>query len=145
MALMIRTSKVLLVLLALSALGAATAYAAATMKIDPKKAEVGEWAYASASGLKSGRYALILVANSRPTENSACLAHLGKRHHTDDGHVYLGGKIPKRLTCYEGIDQKLGTVKTRPGKYHLVVAVPAGPAGFKINKSFVRRKFRVVR
>ena len=145
MALMIRTSKVLLVLLVLSALGAATAFAAATMKIDPKKAEVGEWAFASASGLKSGRYGLILVANARPTETGACLAHLGKRRHTDDGHVYLGGKIPKRLTCYEGINQKLGTVKTLPGKYHLVVAVPVGPAGFKTSKSFVRRKFRVVR
>ncbi|MEA2441695.1 MAG: hypothetical protein QOH76_3119 [Thermoleophilaceae bacterium] len=130
-------------MLVLSALGAATAFGAARMKIDPKHAEVGNWVFASASGLKHGRYGLILVADARPTANGACLAHLGERKRTDDGHVYLGGRIPKRLTCYEGINQKLGTVRTLPGKYHLVVAVPVGPAGFRTNKSFVRRKFRV--
>lgn len=141
---MTRTMKFLIALLALSVVGTGTAFAAADLDISPRKAEVGQWVFASASGLKSGRYGLILVSDSRPTATSACLAHLGERERTRDGHVYLGGKIPKRLTCYEGINQKLGTVRTRPGRYHLVVAVPVGPAGFKANKSFVRRKFRVV-
>ena len=137
--------KLLIALLALSVAGTGTALAAADLDITPRKAEVGQWVFASASGLKSGRYGLILVADSRPTQNGACLAHLGERERTHHGHVYLGGKIPKRLTCYEGINHKLGTVRTLPGRYHLVVAVPVGPAGFKANKSFVQRKFRVVR
>jgi hypothetical protein len=124
--------------------GTGTALAEADLDITPRKAEVGQWVYASASGLKSGRYGLFLVADARPTPHSACLAHLGERERTRKHHVYLGGKIPKRLTCYEGINQKLGTVKTRPGRYHLVVAVPVGPAGFDGAKSFVRKKFKIV-
>jgi hypothetical protein len=139
-----RTRKFLVASLALSVAGTGTAFAAADLDITPRKAEVGQWVFASASGLKSGRYGLILVADARPTADGACLAHLGERERTHKGHVYLGGKIPKRLTCYEGINQKLGTVKTRPGRYHLVVAVPVGPAGFKANKSFVRHKFKIV-
>jgi hypothetical protein len=109
----------------------------------PSKKEVGEKATVVASDLKPGRYSLMLVSDRAPTTRSACVARIDGPERTRHHRVVLDGKIPKRLTCWENNSVKLGKVKVRPGRYHLVVAVKAGPAGFKVNRSFVRHRLRI--
>jgi hypothetical protein len=59
--------------------------------------------------------------------------------------VSFAARIPKHLVCWENNSVKLGTIRTRPGKYHLVVAVPAAPGAYDPRFSFVRHKFTIVR
>jgi hypothetical protein len=143
MPLMRKTPKVLLAVLALIALGTGTALAA-DLDTAPKKADVGDLVFAQAKGVKHGNYALFLVLDRRPTTNGACVRRLGERHESNDGRVGFRARIPKHLVCWENNSVKLGTIRTRPGKYHLVVAVPAGPAGYDPRFSFVRHKLRIV-
>jgi hypothetical protein len=142
---MTRSRKVLLTVPAVVALGTGTALAArADLDISPKKAEVGDAVFARATHLKKGRYALFIVADRRPTLHSACVRRLTKRHRTDEHSVSFRAHVPKHLTCWENNSVRLGTVRTRPGRYHLIVAVPDGPAGYNVRFSFARHKFRVV-
>lgn len=110
----------------------------------PSKASVGDVVTAKASGLKSGRYALTLVSDDQPTQNSFCVKRLTGRHAAVGGKLTLNGTIPARLNCYEGNGAKLGTVKTAPGAYHVIVSVPNGPTGSNGNFSYVRRALRIV-
>ena len=142
---MIKTVKVLIALLVVTALGSATALAAADLDVAPRKGDVGDKVFAAARGVKHGKYALVLVADARPTTNSACVRQIGERHWSNDGNVGFAGRIPKHLVCYQNGTVKLGTIRTTPGKYHLVVAVPAGPGAYDVRFSFVRHKFTVVR
>jgi hypothetical protein len=142
---MLRTGKVLIASLAVTALGSATALAAADLDVAPRKADVGDQVFASAKGVKHGRYALILVADAQPTANGACVRRLSEREWSNDGRVGFVARIPTHLRCWENNSTKLGTVRTVAGKYHLVVAVPVGPAGFDPRFSFVRHKLRIVR
>src|SRR5947208_4800654 len=144
MPLMTKTLKVLIAVLALSGLCAATALAA-DLDIAPKKADVGDVVFAHAKHVKKGRYSLFLVLDRRPTTNGACVRRIGERHRSDEGNVSFSARIPKHLVCWENNSVKLGTIRTRPGRYHLVVAVPAGPAGYDVRFSFVRHKLRIVR
>ncbi len=139
-----KTPKVLLAVLALTALGTGTALAA-DLDTAPRKADVGDVVFAHAKDVKKGRYALFLVLDARPTPNGACVRKLTRRHESEDGNVSFTARIPKHLRCYENNSTKLGTIRTRPGKYHLVVAVPAGPAGYDARFSFVRHKLRIVK
>ena len=126
------------------ALACGTAFAKATLSA-PSKAQVGDQVTAKASGLKKGRYALRLVSDSQPVQGAFCLRQLTKRHATVGGKVTLTGTIPKRLNCYQGNGAKLGTVKTTPGRYHLLVSVPDGPTGSNGKFSFVRRALKIVK
>jgi hypothetical protein len=143
MPLMRQTPKVLLAVLALIALGTGTALAA-DLDTAPRKADVGDVVFAQAKGVKHGNYALILVLDRQPTANGVCLRRLGERHESNDGRVGFRARVPKHLVCWQGNGTKLGTIRTRPGKYHLIVAVPAGPAGYDARFSFVRHKLRIV-
>ena len=144
MTLMRKTPKVLLALLALTALGTGTALAA-DLDTAPRKADVGDLVFAHAKDVKHGRYALFLVLDRRPTTNGACVRRLSERHESNDGSVSFAARIPKHLVCWENNSVKLGTIRTRPGRYHLIVAVPAGPAGYDVRFSFVRHKLTIVR
>jgi hypothetical protein len=139
-----KTLKVLIVVLVLTGLGAATALAA-DLDSSPRKADVGDLVFAHAKHVKKGRYALFLVLDARPTANGACVRKLTRRKESEDGSVSFAARIPKHLRCYENNSVKLGTIRTRPGRYHLVVAVPAGPAGYDARFSFVRHKLRIVK
>ncbi len=144
MPLMRKTPKFLLALLALTALGTGTALAA-DLDSAPRKADVGDLVFAHAKEVKHGRYGLFLVLDARPTTNGACVRRLGERHESENGNVSFAARVPKHLVCWENNSVKLGTIRTRPGKYHLVVAVPAGPAGYDVRFSFVRHKLTIVR
>jgi hypothetical protein len=109
----------------------------------PSKKEVGEKLGVVASDLKPGRYSLILVSDRAPTARSACVRRLDGPERTRHHQVIFDGRIPKTLTCWENNSVKLGKVKVTPGRYHLVVAVLAGPAGFKTDRSFVRQALRI--
>jgi hypothetical protein len=145
MPLMAKTGKVLIASLCATALGSTTALAAADLDVAPRKADVGDQVFASARGVKHGKYALVLVADARPTTRSACVRQIGERHWSNDGRVAFAGRIPKHLVCYENGSVKLGTVRTTPGKYHLVVAVPVAPGAYDVRFSFVRHKLKIVR
>jgi hypothetical protein len=144
MPLMTRTLKVLIAVLALSGLCAATALAA-DLDIAPKKADVGDLVVAHAKHVKKGKYSLFLVYDRRPTTNGACLRRIGERHKSEDGSVSFSGRIPKHIVCWENNSTKLGTIRTPAGRYHLVVAVQSGPAGYDTRFSFVRHKLRIVK
>jgi hypothetical protein len=141
---MTRTLKVFIAVLALMGLGAATAFAA-DLDTAPKRADVGDVVFAHAKDVKKGKYSLFLVADRSPTTNSACVRRIGERHRSEDGNVSFAGRIPKHLVCWENNSTKLGTIRTKPGRYHLVVAVQSGPAGYDGRFSFVRHKLRIVR
>jgi hypothetical protein len=140
---MTKTLKVFIAVVALMGLGTATALAA-DLDTTPKKADVGDAVFAHAKGVKKGHYSLFLVLDRRPTANGACLRRLGERHKSEDGSVSFAARIPKHLRCYENNSVKLGTIRTKPGKYHLVVAVQSGPAGYDPHFSFVSHKLRIV-
>jgi hypothetical protein len=144
MPLMSTTLKVFIAVLALMGLGAATAFAA-DLDTAPKKADVGDLVFAHAKDVKKGRYSFFLVLDRRPTPRGACVRRLGERHKSEDGQVSFAARIPKHLVCWENNSVKLGTIRTRPGKYHLVVAVQSGPAGYDPRFSFLRHKLRIVK
>lgn len=141
---MTRTLKLLIAVAALTGLFAATSLAA-DLDIAPKKADVGDLVAAHATHVKKGKYSLFLVLDKRPTTTGACVRRIGERHKSEDGSVSLGGRIPKHLVCWENNSVKLGTIRTRPGKYHLVVGVQSGPAGYDARFSFVRHKLRILK
>jgi hypothetical protein len=136
--------KILSAALLVVLLACGTAFAKARFS-SPSKASVGDVVQAKASGLKSGRYALTLVSDDQPTQNSFCVKRLTRRHATVGGKLTLNGTIPTRLNCYEGNGAKLGTVKTSPGSYHLIVSVPNGPTGSNGKFSFVRHALKIVK
>ncbi len=144
MPLMTRTVKVLIAVLALTGLSAATALAA-DLDTAPKKADVGDLVFAHAKHVKKGKYSLFLVLDKRPTAHGACVRRIGERHRSDEGNVSFRGRIPKHLVCWENNSVKLGTIRTPTGRYHLVVAVQSGPAGYDTRFSFVRHKLRIVK
>jgi hypothetical protein len=113
----------------------------------PSKAQVGDKVTAKASGLKSGKYTLRIVADDQPQgARSFCAARLaGPKQTTKSGRVKLRGTIPKKLSCYENNSVRLGKVKVTPGSYHLLVAVQFGPTGSEPKHSFVRRALTIKR
>ena len=136
--------------LAPATVGCALVACSATVAAAPalsavRSVRVGDTVTLKASGFEPGRYALVLVADDRPTRRSACVARVAGRKQTTGGRVTLRGEIPRRLTCWENNSVKLGRVKTSPGKYHLVVGVPDGPAGFDGDHSFLRRAITIRR
>ena len=110
----------------------------------PKKARVGDSVTGVGHKVKPGRYVLRLVLDST-LQRTACVARIGKRTTAAKAKVSITGKIPKRLTCWENDSVKTGTLKVKPGKYHLVLGVPDGPSGFGAKGSFARHALKIVR
>jgi hypothetical protein len=124
-----------------AALAAGMAFAAKVSA--PKTARVGDLVTTTASGLKAGRYAVTLTLDHTAGRRTACVSRLGHLQDTTGGRVKITGKIPRKLTCWENDSVRLGKVKTTPGSYHLIVAVPDGPSGFNGKYSFVRRALTI--
>jgi hypothetical protein len=141
----VRPSVAIAVGLPLVGVVTAAAIASGPRLSSPDKSHIGGKVTVKATGLKAGRYGLSLVSDDQPGRHAACVAHLGRRHPAQDGEVRLRGRIPGKLTCYENNSVRLGTVSVTPGAYHLIVAVPDGPAGFNARNSFVRRPLTIGR
>ena len=109
----------------------------------PRKASVGDSVTGVGTKVKPGRYVLRLVLDST-LQRTACVARIGKRTAAAHGRVSITGKVPQRLRCWENDSVKLGTVKVKPGKYHLVLGVPDGPSGFGAKGSFARHALKIV-
>jgi hypothetical protein len=133
-----------LIALTVVALFALSGAALAAALGGPKKASVGDSVTGVGTKLKAGRYVLRLAADDTP-QRTACVARIGKRTKTVKGRVSIAGAVPKRLTCWENDSVKLGTVKVKAGRYHLVLGVPDGPSGFSARKSFARHALKIVR
>jgi hypothetical protein len=125
------------------AVAMAAGMAFAAKQSAPKSASVGDLVTTSANGLKPGRYAVTLTLDHTAGPRTACVSRLGHLQDTVKGRVKITGKIPRRLTCWENDSVRLGRVRTTPGSYHLIVAVPDGPSGFNGKYSFVRRAFKI--
>jgi hypothetical protein len=110
----------------------------------PSSARIGHAVRVSGTNLKSARYSLTVVYDKPPARNARCLADVGRSRHSRAGRVVLRGTIPHRLTCYQGLNVKLGTVAIAPGAYHFVVGEKVGPAGWG-DASFLRRAVRLRR
>ena len=110
----------------------------------PARARIGHRVRVSATNVSSATYALTLVYDVPPARNARCLADVGARRASRNGDVVLTGVIPRRLTCWQGLNIKLGTVRTEPGRYHFVVGKKVGPAGWG-DASFLRRAVRIGR
>ena len=134
-------------LLATLASGAAVALAAPAPTLRaPREVRVGQAVTATARDLVPGHYRLYIAmttsqgAGGRPI---TCLAAVSPRVDVPDGDRTFRGKIPAKLTCYQG--KAIGTVRTTPGAYRFQVASPIGPGMFSARKSFLKRRVSVVR
>src|SRR4051794_26207968 len=110
----------------------------------PPTARIGRRVRVSATGLASASYSLTLVYDKPPAHNARCLADVGAKKHSRGGSVVLSGAIPRTLTCYQGLNVKLGKVPTVAGAYHFVVGEKVGPAGWG-DASFLRKAVHVAR
>ena len=129
-------------LLVLACGGVALAAAAAAKLSTPSKARVGDSVTARGSGLKKARYALTLSLDNTAGPHTACVARIGKQKDSAGGRVTIKGKIPAHLRCWENNSVRLGRIAVKPGRYHLILAHPSGPAGFG-KGSFLRRKLTI--
>ena len=131
--------------LGLSSLGVTVALAAVTIHA-PKSARIGGAAiHVSARGLRRATgYSLTLAADPSPTRLTVCVARLAT-HKKRATTVSFTVSIPRRLHCYENDSVSLGSTPTKPGTYHLVVAVPDGPSGFAGTGSFSRVAIKLTR
>jgi hypothetical protein len=140
------TTSVPIVALSCCVAGSAIAAGAARLSA-PSKAKVGDQITAKGSHLKSGgKYSLRLIFDGQPSEvglKVTCAANLGTRHKPSGGKVTISGKIPQRMSCYQGNGENLGTITVMPGKYHLLLAVPNGPTGSSVKFSFVRKALTI--
>jgi hypothetical protein len=132
----------LLTLLLLLACGS-VAFAAAKLSA-PSSARVGDSVAAHGSGLKQARYALVLSLDDTAGPRVACVARIGKQKTSVNGRVTIRGKVPAHLRCWENNSVKLGRIAVKPGKYHLILGHPDGPAGFG-KGSFLRHKLTIKR
>jgi hypothetical protein len=123
----------------------ALAFAAGGAKLStPSSARVGDKVAGKGSGLKPSRYALTLALDNTAGPRTACVARVGRQQDTVHGRVKITGRIPPRLRCWENNSVRLGKIKVTPGKYHLILGHPDGPAGFG-RGSFLRRPLTIRR
>jgi len=123
--------------------GTALAATPATLRA-PREVRVGETVTATARNLVPGHYRLyIAMTTSQSGGGQAinCLAAVSARVNVPSGDRTLRGKVPAKLTCYQGT--KIGTVRTTPGAYRFQVASPIAAGKFSARKSFVKRRVTV--
>ena len=112
--------------------------------VAPATARIGHAVRVTGKNLRFARYSLTVVYDKPPAHNAVCLADVGRPKRSKGGKVVLTGTIPHHLTCYQGLNVKLGTVTTAPGRYHFVVGKKVGPAGWG-DASFVRRAVSITK
>ena len=134
-------------LLATLASGAAVALAAPAPTLRaPREVRVGETVAATARNVVPGHYRLYIAITTRQSGGGRaidCLAAVSPRVDVPSGTRTFRGKIPAKLTCYQGT--RIGTVRTTPGAYRFQVASPIGPGMFSARKSFLKRRVTVIR
>ena len=141
-----RTLLVPAALLATMAGGAAVALAAASPTLRaPREVRVGQAVTATARNLVPGHYGLYIAMTTSQGGGGQpinCLAAVSPRVNVPSGDRTFRGKIPAKLTCYQG--RAIGTVRTTPGAYRFQVASPIAAGKFSARKSFLKRRVRVV-
>src|SRR5947209_19152791 len=95
----------------------------------PATARIGHEVRVVGRHLRAWTYSLTVVFDKPPAHNAVCLADVGGAKPSHAGQVVLSGVIPRHLTCYQGLNVKLGRVSTGTGAYHFVVGKKVGPAG----------------
>ena len=121
-----------------------SARAAAAKMTAPSHATLDARITVHASGVKAGRYTLLL-ARELPTQGASptvCSAPVGSASAHGDA-VTISGKLPGRLACRSGEGPAEGHVSVRPGKYVLSLGILIPPAGFHPG-SFVKRNIQLV-
>jgi hypothetical protein len=113
--------------------------------VAPASARIGHPVRVSATGLASARYSLTIVYDRPPAHNARCLADVGRARTSRGGSVVLTGTIPRTLTCYQGVNVKLGSVPAGAGPYHFVVGEKLAANGWEADVSFLRRAVRLRR
>lgn len=111
----------------------------------PSRARIGSRITVRASGLKPGRYTLLLarqllIRGSSPTICSASVGSAQARA----GALTISAKLPRRLSCRTGQGPVEGHTSVRPGSYVLSLGILLPPAGFR-GGSFLKRTIRLVR
>jgi hypothetical protein len=135
------TLKLTTPLAVLACCGVAAAASGPTLSA-PSTARVGQKVTGKGSRLKPSRYALVLSLDNTAGPRTACVARVGKQQDTANGRVKITGQIPSHVRCWENNSVKLGRIAVKPGKYHLILGHPSGPAGFGAG-SFVRHKLTI--
>jgi hypothetical protein len=111
----------------------------------PERARVGTRITVRGTGLKPGRYTVLLVKQitygPSPTFCTGRLGSAAARH----GRVTITGRLPRRLACRSGQGMISGYATTRPGAYKLDLGILEPPAGFRISGSFLMRTIHLVR
>jgi hypothetical protein len=110
----------------------------------PASATMGARISARASGLKPGRYTLVLVKvlyAPKGVATTACVAPVGAAV-AKNGLVTITGKLPSRLSCHQGQGETLGTVAVKPGRYLLDLGGFEPPAGFNA-QTFLKRSINL--
>jgi len=104
----------------------------------------GETVTATAHNLVPGHYRLYIAMTTSQGggwQPINCLAAVTARVNVPSGDRTFRGKIPAKLTCYQG--KAIGTVSTTPGAYRFQVASPIAAGQFSARKSFVKRRVTV--
>jgi hypothetical protein len=128
---------VAIALLAPAAASAATFHA-------PASTSLGARITATASGVKPGRYTLVLVKvllAPKGVATTACVAPVGAAT-ARNGQVTISGKLPSRLSCHQGEGETLGTAAVKPGHYLLDIGGFEPPAGFNA-QTFLKRSINI--
>jgi hypothetical protein len=111
----------------------------------PSRAVLGTRITARATGLKPGRYTLLL-ATQLPTQGvspTICSAPIGSGS-ARAGTLTVRGKLPDRLACRMGDGPSEGQVPVRKGSYDLSLGVLLPPAAFRAG-SFAKRTIHLVK
>lgn len=106
----------------------------------PKSARIGARVVVSATGMKSGRYTVVIERIAGPT---TCLAAVGSAD-VVGGRLTVAGPVPARLSCHLGQNMPFGTIRVTSGSYWLVVGELVPPANFNYKASFAKTRISVV-
>lgn len=124
----------------------AVAVASPTMTA-PATARLHTRIMASAAGLKSGAYRLVLAKNTTAPgagAPSGCAAAFGPAVKAQGGRVTITGTIPHRLACNSAAGPIESYLTTSPGSYRLEIGGYQAPI-FSLSQSFVARSIRLTR
>ena len=123
--------------------GSLTPHVLAATMTAPSRARIGARITVRATGLKPGRYTLLLAVQL-PTggvDTTSCSAPVGSAR-ARAGKVTISGTLPRQLACRIGEGPLEGHDSVRPGKYVLSLGILLPPAGFR-GGSFVKRTIQL--
>jgi hypothetical protein len=107
----------------------------------PASAAAGSTIELSATGLRPGAYAALLVARHPPPGALSCAATIASEHSAGTAFA-ASARIPLQLRCVGPSGAATGSTAVGPGAYALVVGVRSH-GGFSGRYSLVRRILRI--